>query len=253
MQYRTIPKNGDRLSALGFGCMWLPMVDGKIEEVRAIDQIRRSIDDGINYIDTAWPYHNGQSEPVPGNASEDGYRELGKIATKLPTWLIKSREDMDVFLNAQLERLDTDHIDYYRDPPPLRSLLGDDQSALGVIDFFDKAREDGHIVNPGFSLHGLQEDFQPIVEPIHGSTARFSTTCSTPIFRQEPRGVICCFPRFGRGDHGTLAGRQPRIAHTATGYCRHLGPCRNKAHPGGKGPALDMESPGGHGGALGHE
>ncbi|WP_371151129.1 aldo/keto reductase [Halodesulfovibrio aestuarii] len=163
MLYRTMPKNGDQLSALGFGCMRLPMVDGKIDEKRAIAQIREAIDNGVNYVDTAWPYHNGESEPLLGKALRDGYREKVKIATKLPTWMVNSREDMDNFLNAQLEKLGTDHIDYYL----IHALSGpswDKIEALGVKEFLDQAQRDGRIVNPGFSFHGLSEDFNGIVD-----------------------------------------------------------------------------------------
>ncbi|MEZ7195166.1 aldo/keto reductase [Pseudodesulfovibrio karagichevae] len=163
MLYRTMPKNGDKLSALGFGCMRLPMVDGVIDEDRAIAQIRKAIDDGVTYLDTAWPYHDGKSEPLLGKALKDGYRDKVRIATKLPTWLIKSREDMDTYLNAQLERLGTDHIDYYL----IHALSGPSWKtieALGAKDFLNKAVKDGRIVNPGFSFHGLSEDFQPIVD-----------------------------------------------------------------------------------------
>jgi predicted aldo/keto reductase-like oxidoreductase len=161
--YRTMPQNNDKLSVLGFGCMRLPMTDGKIDEEKAIAQIRAAIDGGVNYVDTAWPYHDGQSEPLLGKALKDGYREKVKVATKLPTWLIKSREDMDVYLNAQLERLGVDHIDYYL----IHALSGPSWDAivqLGVKDFLDQVRQDGRIVNPGFSFHGLAEDFQPIVD-----------------------------------------------------------------------------------------
>ncbi|WP_040372939.1 aldo/keto reductase [Desulfovibrio oxyclinae] len=163
MLYRTMPQNGDSLSALGFGCMRMPMVDGKIDEERAISQIRTAIDEGVNYLDTAWPYHDGESEPLLGKALKDGYRDKVKIATKLPTWMIKTREDMDSFLNAQLEKLGTDHIDYYL----IHALSGPSWESikkLGVIDFLNKARKDGRIVNAGFSFHGLAEDFQPIVD-----------------------------------------------------------------------------------------
>ena len=163
MLYRTMPKNEDQLSALGFGCMRLPMADGEIDEKRAIAQIRQAIDSGVNYIDTAWPYHNGESEPLLGKALKDGYRERVKIATKLPTWMVKSREDMDTFLNAQLEKLGTDHIDYYL----VHALSGPSWTAieaLGVKDFLDQAQKDGRVVNPGFSFHGHAEEFQPIVD-----------------------------------------------------------------------------------------
>ncbi len=163
MLYRRMPKNGDELSILGFGCMRLPIKDEKIDEKRAISQIRYAIDKGVNYVDTAWPYHAGESEPLLGKALQDGYRDKVKVATKLPSWMIKSREDMDRYLAAQLERLGTDHIDYYL----LHSLNGgswDILKELAVFDFLDKAQADGRIINPGFSFHGLAEDFKRIID-----------------------------------------------------------------------------------------
>jgi len=158
MLYRKAPKTGDELSILGFGCMRLPQKDGRIDEARATRQIRHAIDSGVNYIDTAWPYHAGESEPFVGRALADGYRERVRLATKLPAWLVKNRADMDRFLNAQLEKLNTSRIDYYL----VHSLNGgswDRIAALGVAEFLDRAQADGRIANAGFSYHGLREDF----------------------------------------------------------------------------------------------
>jgi len=163
MLYRKMPKSGDELSILGFGCMRLPMADGKIDEPRFVAQVRGAIDSGVNYLDTAWPYMGGESEPLLGRALLGGYRERVRVATKLPSWLVKSREDMDRYLNAQLERLQTDHIDYYL----LHALEGSSWDALetlGVREFLDQAKKDGRIVNAGFSFHGLLEDFKRIVD-----------------------------------------------------------------------------------------
>ena len=164
MLYRKMPKNGDELSILGFGCMRLPtQKGGAIDEERAIRQIRTAIDQGVNYLDTAWPYHGGQSEGLLGRALADGYRDRVKIATKLPTWLINSREDMDDYLNRQLERLATDRIDYYL----LHTLDGTSWpklDRLGVNAFLDSAIADGRIANAGFSFHGMPDEFQPIVD-----------------------------------------------------------------------------------------
>jgi predicted aldo/keto reductase-like oxidoreductase len=164
MLYRKMPKNGDELSILGFGLMRLPVTEsGQIDEPRTIRMIRAAIDHGINYLDTAWPYHGGESESVLGRALAGGYRDKVRIATKLPSWMIESRADMDFYLDAQLEKLRTDRIDYYL----LHALAGqpwDQLEALGVKDFLDKAKADGRIVNAGFSFHGRIGDFKRIVD-----------------------------------------------------------------------------------------
>jgi len=103
MLYREMPQNGDKLSILGYGCMRFPTVEGgEVDEDKAIEQIRFAIDNGVNYMDTAWLYHGGSSELILGRALQDGYREKVKIATKLPTWNIDSHEDMDSYLDKQL-------------------------------------------------------------------------------------------------------------------------------------------------------
>lgn len=163
MLYRKMPKNGDELSILGFGCMRLPVKDGSIDEERATAQVRHAIDQGVNYIDTAWTYHAGESENFVGRVLQDGYREKVRLATKLPTYLVNSPEDPDRFLNTQLEKLRTDHIDYYL----LHTLTGglwDRMEALGIRGFLDAAKADGRIINAGFSFHGMPEDFNRIVD-----------------------------------------------------------------------------------------
>ena len=137
--------------------------DGSIDDERAIYQVRYAIDHGVNYVDTAWPYHMGQSEPFVGRALADGYRDKVKLATKLPSWLIETREDMDRFLNAQLEKLNTDHIDYYL-VHSLNADSWDKLEKLGVTGFLDTAKADGRIKNAGFSFHGDGKDFSGIVD-----------------------------------------------------------------------------------------
>ena len=164
MLYRKMPNNGDELSILGFGAMRLPTrSNGSIDEEKATQMVRYAIDNGVNYVDTAWPYHMGQSEPFLACALADGYREKVKIATKMPQWMVKSYVDMDHFLNAQLQKLNTDHIDYYL----VHSLVGSSWKTirdLGVAEFLDRAKADGRIVNAGFSYHGSGEDFKDVVD-----------------------------------------------------------------------------------------
>jgi uncharacterized protein len=164
MLYRKMKNAGPELSILGFGCMRLPTREnGQIDEDQATGMIRYAIDRGVNYIDTAYPYHNGESEPVVGRALADGYREKVHLATKLPSWLIKTREDMDRYLDEQLERLRTDHIDFYL-VHGLTRPFWENLSALGVTDFLTDALADGRIRYAGFSFHDTTALFKEIVK-----------------------------------------------------------------------------------------
>ena len=122
MKYRKIGKTGVDVSALGFGMMRLPTLPldpgnpkGKtgIDEPQAIKIVRHAIDNGVNYLDTAYGYHDGMSEVVAGRALLDGYREKVNLATKFPCWNCKKQEDFDRILNEQLDKLQTDHLDFY--------------------------------------------------------------------------------------------------------------------------------------------
>jgi uncharacterized protein len=165
MLYRKVPKTGDELSILGFGCMRLPAnTSGSgIDEDRAIRQLRYAIDHGVNYIDTAPSYHFGRSEKILGRALEDGYREKVRLATKLPPWSVRSRGDMDRILDKQLVALKTDHIDYYL----LHSLTKESFARLkrlGLLEFLTAAKKDGLIRNAGFSTHADLTTFTEIVD-----------------------------------------------------------------------------------------
>lgn len=163
MQYRTMPSGRDRLSALGFGAMRLPLKDKKIDEERAARLIRLAIDAGVNYIDTAMPYHNGESESFLGRALGDGYREKVFLATKLPPWSVQTRGDMDRLLATQLAKLQTDYIDYYL----LHSLTRQSWERMrdaGVIEFLEEAKADGRVRHIGFSFHDTTEAFREIVD-----------------------------------------------------------------------------------------
>jgi predicted aldo/keto reductase-like oxidoreductase len=158
-------KRSDRkLSVLGYGCMRLPMLKSGHVSLRLSKQaIRYAIDRGVNYVDTAWPYHNGESETILGKVLQDGYREKVNVATKLPTWLIESRKDMDKYLDLQLKRLQTDHIDFYLIHALSQDRL-DSMEKHGMADFLDDALADGRITYAGFSFHDKYEAFKPSVD-----------------------------------------------------------------------------------------
>lgn len=164
MFYRTLPQTGDKISILGFGCMRLPLGgEGKIDEPRATAMIRSAIDRGVNYVDTAYPYHGGESETVVGRALQDGYREKVFLATKLPSWMVRTPSDMDRFLDEQLSKLQTDFIDYYL----LHSLNAERWDIMKRNDFeafLDKALGDGRIRRAGFSFHDRLPLFKEIVD-----------------------------------------------------------------------------------------
>jgi predicted aldo/keto reductase-like oxidoreductase len=170
--YRNFGKTNEKVSVLGFGAMRLPAMENdptKIDENEAIKMIRYSIDQGVNFIDTAYPYggfdmyQGGQSEPIVAKALKDGYREKVKISTKLPSWLIETREDMDKYLNEQLERLKTDSIDFYM-VHGITKTYWKKLKELGFEEFLNQAIDDGKIKYAGFSFHDRVELFKEVVD-----------------------------------------------------------------------------------------
>lgn len=166
MQYRRFGQLDWKGSALGFGCMRLPTQGGdrsNIDEPEAARMLHYAIERGVNYIDTAYRYHSGNSELFLGRALKGVYREKIKLATKLPTWLVKAREDCDKLLNEQLQKLETDRIDFYL----LHGLDGECWSQmcdLGVLTWAEGAIADGRIAHLGFSFHDKYEAFQQIID-----------------------------------------------------------------------------------------
>ena len=160
---REIEKNGDKISALGFGAMRFPTKTGRIDKESAKKLIYDSIDNGVNFIDTAYPYHGGASESFLGEVLQGEYREKVKLCTKMPSWFIKKYDDMEKYLEIQLEKLQTDYIDYY-----LIHSLGkgsfEKLKEIGVFEFLEDAKAKGKIKNIGFSFHDNVNSFKEIVD-----------------------------------------------------------------------------------------
>lgn len=164
MKHRENKKNGDLLSVLGFGCMRYPKKGSNIDVERTEAQIISAIENGVNYFDTAYIYLGGKSESILGSVLAKGYRDKVKIATKLPPFMVKKPTDMDKIFNTQLERLQTDRIDYY-----LIHMLSDLETwnrliGLGIIPWIAEKKKLGKILNLGFSYHGGRQEFTKLID-----------------------------------------------------------------------------------------
>ena len=177
MKYRKFGHLDFKVSALGFGAMRLPTdgdmhnsdrLSSHIVEDEAIRMIRYAIDQGVNYIDTAYPYHQGNSEIVTGKALKDGYRNRVKLATKSPVFSITKAEDFNRYLDEQLKRLQTDTIDFYL----LHGLSGDrwenTVKKLNLLEHAEIAKQSGKIKHLGFSFHDNLDAFIEIVDGYEG-------------------------------------------------------------------------------------
>lgn len=162
MEYRKIEAFGIETSLLGFGCMRFPTDEaGHIMEKEAEQMLDIAMDAGVNYFDTAYPYHDGKSEPFVGKALKKYERSSFYLATKLPCWLVNKTEDVRRIFEEQLSRLQTDYVDFYL----LHALNGesfDRMVSLGVIEICEQLKAEGKIKYLGFSFHDEYESFERI-------------------------------------------------------------------------------------------
>lgn len=165
MQYRKFGPLDWEISALGFGAMRLPQLKDdshQIDEPLATKMIRTAIDAGVNYVDTAWGYHHEQGERFVGRVLKDGYREKVRLATKMPSWLVKEEADFDRLLEEQLRRLDVEKLDFY-----LLHALNDrywkNYQKLDVLSWAEKRMAEGLFDHLGFSFHDEYPVFESII------------------------------------------------------------------------------------------
>ncbi|MBN2544269.1 MAG: aldo/keto reductase [Spirochaetes bacterium] len=167
MLYRIMPKINKKLSILGMGCMRLPLTDKKspksIDEKKAAGIVHYAIDNGINYFDTAYPYHEREGEKFIGNALKGNLRKKVYIATKLPTWSVNEFSDMEKFLDEQLINLKTENIDFYLFHA-LNRKRWEVLKRVNFEKFIDTAIKKGKIGHIGFSFHDDREIFMEIIK-----------------------------------------------------------------------------------------
>lgn len=163
MQYRVDPKSGNRISALGLGCMRFPGAPGRPDAKTADAIISRAVEQGINYLDTAYLYP-GNEACVGASLERLGLRDRVLLATKLPHASCKCAEDFDRFFDEQLRRLRTDHIDYYLMHNITSPAQWERVVALGIEDWIACQKAAGRIRQIGFSYHGSAVDFLTMLD-----------------------------------------------------------------------------------------
>lgn len=163
MQYRENPRNGDKLSQLGFGCMRFPRRGVGIDQPAVNEMVRVAVENGLNYFDTAHMYPG--SEAALGAAlAACGARDRVLVATKLPVLRCRKTEDFDRIFAEELERLQTDHIDYYFMHMLWDTITWDRLKSIGIEEWIQGKKETGAIRNVGFSFHGGRADFVAVLD-----------------------------------------------------------------------------------------
>ncbi|WKY48166.1 aldo/keto reductase [Eubacteriaceae bacterium ES3] len=154
---------GIETSQLGFGCMRLPVqADGKIDEALATKMLDKAYAAGINYYDTAYVYHNGESESFLGKWMKNQEREKLYVTTKMPMMIIQSLDQAKAIFEEQLQRLQTDYIDCYL-MHGLNENFFKTAKDLGIIDYAEKLKKEGKIKALGFSFHDNYKTFEEII------------------------------------------------------------------------------------------
>ncbi len=199
MLYRKLGKNDDQVSILGFGCMRFPVAGANgtsmaildpnrdIDEEEAVKMIRYAFDHGVNYFDTAYPYHGGKSETVLGKAVAP-FRNDVLLATKLPTSQVTRVEDFNKFLDEQLKRLNTPRIDVYL-LHGLGRLSWSRMKDLHVLKFLDEIRRDGRTRLVGFSFHDDVRIFREIVDSFDWSMCQIQYNYFDENFQAGKEGL----------------------------------------------------------------
>lgn len=164
MLTRVNTKNNDELSILGFGCMRLPNKNNNTDEICAIKMIHEAIEQGVNYFDTAYVYQMGKNEILLGKALAGGYRERVKVATKIPPYMIRNLDNAKKIMATQLERLQTQYIDYYLLHMLTDKSVYDRMASIGIMKWLEDLKTKGTIKNIGFSFHGTKADFELIIK-----------------------------------------------------------------------------------------
>lgn len=162
LEYREM-KQQQRVSLLGFGCMRFPLLEnGAIDEERAEAMLDEAIQQGVTYIDTAYPYHNGDSEPFVGRVLKKYDRSSYQLATKLPMFKVHTLQDAKTIFEEQLARLQVSYVDFYL-LHAMNKETFERAKKEGIISYCEELQKAGKIRNFGFSFHDEYEVFEEMI------------------------------------------------------------------------------------------
>lgn len=192
MEYRNFEKLNIKPSLLGFGCMRFPTLEnGQIDEKEAEAMIDQAIAHGVNYIDTAYPYHNGDSEPFVGKVLKKYNRQDYFLATKLPVWNVSCEEDVRKIFEEQLKRLDVDYVDFY-----LLHALDKEKwekvKKYNIIQIVEQLKNEGKIKYIGFSFHDEFDVFETIVQSYQWDFCQLQLNYMDMDIQAGTRGIQLC-------------------------------------------------------------
>lgn len=227
MEYRNFERLNVKPSLLGFGCMRFPTLDnGQINEKEAEAMIDKAIAHGVTYIDTAYPYHNGDSEPFVGRVLKKYNRQDYFLATKLPIWNVNSEEDVRTIFEEQLKRLDVDYVDFYL-LHALDKNKWEKVQQFHIIQIVEQLKAEGKIKYIGFSFHDEFDVFETIVYSYHWDFCQLQINYMDMDIQAGMKGIQLC-DKLGlpvivmepiKG--GSLATLPQDVAQTFTNYHPH--------------------------------
>jgi predicted aldo/keto reductase-like oxidoreductase len=218
VQYRKDIKSGNELSALGFGCMRFPKSFGAFDIKKSESLVMRAIEGGVNYFDTARLYQGNEEALGTILANNPGSRDKIHLATKLPVFLTRSARDIDAHFNASLEKLKTDHVDYYLMHMLSQKSAWETLCGMGIEEWIVQKKKSGQIVRICFSFHGLRDEFMQILDAYDWDMAQIQYNYSDENYQAGVEGlkaahnkgipVVIMEPLLG----GRLANRLPQAA-----------------------------------------
>lgn len=221
MEYRYLTKDKVKISILGFGCMRLPEKNGEIDRGTASDILDYAADNGVNYLDTGWEYHDFESENFLGQYLSFGSRkDKFFVATKMPVWELNNSRDADRFFFEQLKKLRVKKLSFYL----LHSLNKDtweQAKKAGIIEWIEDKKRHGLIDYIGFSFHDDLNTFKNIVSDYDGwdfcqiqynyiNTNYQAGSEGLSVARKNGIGVIVMEPLLG-GSLAVLPNRVDRV------------------------------------------